>query len=39
MLAPTVAAVAVLFGGGLAGAVRRSLHPTVDGSGPLDPSA
>jgi putative spermidine/putrescine transport system permease protein len=29
----------LLFGGGLAGAVRQSLHPTIDGSGPLDPSA
>src|SRR5262245_37253548 len=39
MLTPTVVALAVLFGGGLAGAVRQSLHPTIDGSGPLDPSA
>ena len=39
MLAPTVAALALLFGGGLAGAIRQSLHPTIDASGPLDPSA
>ena len=39
MLAPTVAALALLFGGGLAGAIRQSLHPTIDGSGPLDGSA
>ena len=39
MLVPAVAAVTLLFGGGLAGAVRRSLHPTVDGSGPLELSA
>jgi putative spermidine/putrescine transport system permease protein len=39
MLAPTVVALALLFGGGLAGAVRQSLHPTFDGSGPLNPSA
>jgi putative spermidine/putrescine transport system permease protein len=39
MLAPTVATVALLFGGGLVGAVQQSLHPTLDGSGPLDSSA
>jgi putative spermidine/putrescine transport system permease protein len=39
MLAPAVATVVLLFGGGLAGAIRQSLHPTTDGSGPLDPSA
>jgi len=39
MLAPTVTALALLFGGGLAGAIRQSLHPTIDASGPLDPSA
>jgi putative spermidine/putrescine transport system permease protein len=39
MLTPAVATVALLFGGGLAGAVRQSLHPTIDGSSPLDPSA
>jgi putative spermidine/putrescine transport system permease protein len=39
MLAPTVTALALLFGGGLAGAIRQSLHPTIDASGPLHPSA
>jgi putative spermidine/putrescine transport system permease protein len=39
MLAPAVATVVLLFGGGLAGAIRQSLHPTIDGSGPPDPSA
>jgi putative spermidine/putrescine transport system permease protein len=39
MLAPAVAALTLLFGGGLAGAVRQSLHPTIDGSGPLELSA
>jgi putative spermidine/putrescine transport system permease protein len=39
MLAPTVAALALLFGGGLAGAIRQSLHPTIDASGPLEASA
>jgi putative spermidine/putrescine transport system permease protein len=39
MLAPTVTALALLFGGGLVGAIRQSLHPTIDTSGPLDPSA
>jgi putative spermidine/putrescine transport system permease protein len=39
MLAPAVATVVLLFGGGLVGAVRQSLHPTIDGAGPPDPSA
>jgi putative spermidine/putrescine transport system permease protein len=39
ILTPTVATVVLLFGGGLAGAIQQSLHPTIDGSGPLDPSA
>lgn len=39
MLAPAVAALTLLFGGGLAGAVRQSLQPTIDGSGPLELSA
>jgi putative spermidine/putrescine transport system permease protein len=39
MLTPTAATVVLLFGGGLAGAIRQSLHPTTDGSGPSDPSA
>jgi len=39
MLAPTVVTLALLFGGGLAGAIRQSLHPTIDAAGPLDPSA
>jgi len=39
MLAPAVIALVLLFGGGLAGAVRQSLHPTIDGAGPLDLSA
>jgi hypothetical protein len=30
---------ALLFGGGLAGAIRQSLHPTIDASGPRRPSA
>jgi putative spermidine/putrescine transport system permease protein len=38
MLAPAVIALILLFGGGLAGAIRQSLHPTIDGAGPLDPS-
>lgn len=39
MLAPAAATVVLLFGGGLAGAIRQSLHPTIGGSGPPDPSA
>jgi putative spermidine/putrescine transport system permease protein len=39
MLAPAVVALVLLFGGGLVGAVGQSLHPTIDGAGPLDPSA
>jgi putative spermidine/putrescine transport system permease protein len=39
MLAPVVATVVLLFGGGHAGAIRQSLHPTIDGAGPPDPSA
>ena len=39
MLAPAVAALGLLFGGGLAGAIRQSLHPTIDASGPLKASA
>jgi putative spermidine/putrescine transport system permease protein len=39
MLAPAVATLTLLFGGGLAGAVRQSLHPTIDTSGPPELSA
>jgi putative spermidine/putrescine transport system permease protein len=39
MLTPTVATVVLLFGGGLAGAIHQSLHPTIGGSGPPDLSA
>jgi putative spermidine/putrescine transport system permease protein len=39
LLAPAVATLTLLFGGGLAGAVRQSLHPTIDGAGPPGLSA